>query len=134
MSERLRQAIATVVTVGLAAFVVLGVVTAPPRSLDRAQAIGERIRCPVCQGESIAESPAELATDMMALVNEKVEEGWSDRQIVALFTSSYGEGILLDPPWQGVNLVLWLLPFVALVVGAVVVLGRRRRDRGSIDV
>ena len=56
MSERLRRWGAGLVTVALAAVVVIGLITAPSSEADRAEAIGSRIKCPVCQGEAIADS------------------------------------------------------------------------------
>ena len=97
---------------------------------ERVRAIASRLRCPVCQNESVADSPSELAAQMRALIRTKLEEGESTETIVAYFISRYGEWILLDPPRQGLGWVLWTAPAVILVVGlAAAVRFIRRRVR-----
>jgi cytochrome c-type biogenesis protein CcmH len=126
MSERARKIMAGLITVGLAAIVVVGVAIGDSTPQDRVRAIGSSIKCPVCQGEAIADSPSETATAMMEVVAEKVDEGLSDDQIFEYFRVRYGDGILLDPPFRGRTLLLWLLPFVAVGVGVFMILGRRQ--------
>ena len=97
---------------------------------EQVRAIASRLRCPVCQNESVADSPSELAAQMRALIRTKLEEGESTETIVAYFISRYGEWILLDPPRQGLGWVLWSAPAVILVVGlAAAVRFIRRRVR-----
>ena len=93
----------------------------------RTSAIAATLRCPVCQGESIQDSPASLAREMRAVVKDKLRAGESPEQIKAYFVARYGEWILLEPTTKGLNLALYALP-VALVVGGltlVVILVRR---------
>ncbi len=96
---------------------------------DRARALEATIRCPVCQGLSIADSPALLAQQMRSLVREQLEAGRTDAQILDQFVSRYGRWILLTPASQGPDLILWLLPGALVGGGAVllVAIGRRRR-------
>ena len=126
MSERLRGILAGVITLALAGIVVAGMVIGEDSHEDRVQSLGVRIMCPVCQGEAIGDSPSETARAMMEIVEERVAAGQSDSEITAYFVSRYGDGILLDPPFSGKTLALWLLPVVALVAGIVLILGRRR--------
>jgi cytochrome c-type biogenesis protein CcmH len=125
MSERLGNllAIAAIAVMG-AVLVVL--VTTNPSDVDRAQSIGRRIMCPVCQGESIANSPAAMARDMMDLVAEKVANGESDEAIVDDLLDSFSGAVLLDPPASGATLVLWLAPAAVLVIGIGVIVWWRR--------
>jgi cytochrome c-type biogenesis protein CcmH len=125
MPERVRRALAGVITLGLAAIVLVGVVMGDPTPQDRVQALGSRIKCPVCQGEAIADSPSETAAAMMDIVSEQVDDGQPDDEILEYFRARYGDGILLDPPFRGRTLVLWLLPFAAVGAGVVMILGRR---------
>lgn len=127
MSERVRRVLAAVVTLALAGIVVAGVAMGEESDGDRVRSLGSRIRCPVCQGEPIADSPSELARDMMAEVERQVAEGKTDQEIIDFFTASYGEGLLLDPPFAGRTLALWILPFVALGAGIALIVGRTRR-------
>lgn len=114
------------VTLTLAAFVVVGTVTADPPAEDRAREIGSLVRCPVCQGEAIADSPSPLAEDMMALVRSRIEQGWSDQQIIDELISSYSGAQLLDPPFNWDTAALWLIPAAVAAMGLGVALRRTR--------
>jgi len=96
---------------------------------DRARALEATIRCPVCQGLSIADSPALLAQQMRSLVREQLEAGRTDAQILDQFVSRYGRWILLTPASQGPDLILWLLPGALVGGGAVLLVAIRRRRR-----
>src|SRR4029450_12764072 len=90
--------------------------TAP--DLDaRGREISSELRCVVCQNLSVADSPSEMAQQMRAIVREQLEAGKSPEQIKEFFVSKYGEWVLLKPKTSGVSLLLWVLPYVALVLG-----------------
>jgi cytochrome c-type biogenesis protein CcmH/NrfF len=94
--------------------------------------IAAQLRCPVCQGLSVGDSPSELANEMRTLVREQLQQGKTSAEVLDYFAQRYGEWILLAPPKQGFNLVIWVLPFVLLPIGAAVVyLGARRWVRRS---
>lgn len=89
--------------------------------LERAYVrVAKQLRCPVCQQLSILDSPAELVVQMRAVVRERLEAGESEDEILAYFVSKYGQWVLLDPPKEGFNLVVWLTPLVLLLGGAAV--------------
>lgn len=94
---------------------------------DRTREIASELRCVVCQNLSVADSPSELAKEMRNLVREQVEQGKSREEILAYFLSRYGEFVLLAPTRRGFNLLVWGLPFVALVAGGVGVYVAARR-------
>ena len=96
---------------------------------DRAYAIASKLRCPVCTAESVADSNAEIAGEMRHLIQQQLDAGKNEAQIVSYFRQRYGDWILLDPPKTGVHLVVWLLPLLALLGGvtALVLLFRRWR-------
>ena len=96
----------------------------------RAQAIGRTIRCPVCQGLPITESPSELSQSMMRELREQVVAGRTSGQITDYFAARYGDTVLLDPPRRGMNLLLWLGPLAALLLGGWWLLGYLRRAGG----
>jgi cytochrome c-type biogenesis protein CcmH len=134
MDSRLRSLIGWTVTVALAAVVVVGLVLGDTRPEDRVADLGARIKCPVCQGEAIGDSPSETAQAMVDIVREKVDAGETDSQIVSYFTTRYGDGILLDPPFSGRTMLVWLLPVVAVGAGVWMILSRRRQPvSGSVD-
>ena len=82
----------------------------------RTAAVASTLRCPVCQGESIQDSPSELAQQMRAVVRDRLRSGESPEQVKAYFVSRYGEWILLEPKMSGLNVVLYAVP-VLLVIG-----------------
>jgi len=127
MSARSRQIIGWVVTVALAAVVVVGMIMGETREEDRVASLGAAIKCPVCQGEAIADSPSETAQAMLVVLEEKVGEGLTDEEIFAYFTDRYGDGIRLDPRFTPQTLLLWVLPVAAVGGGVWMILSRRRR-------
>lgn len=82
----------------------------------RVRAVAAELRCPVCQGESILDSPAELAQQMKAVVRDQLREGRTPDEIKAYFVGRYGEWILLRPAMKGLNIALYVFP-VLLVIG-----------------
>ena len=98
----------------------------PPREA-RVQALGKQLRCPMCQGLSIADSSSSAARAQMDKVRELVAAGKTDQEIRDYFTSRYGEWALLDPPAAGMNLLVWLLPLLLLVGGGVAIARTMRR-------
>lgn len=113
-------------TVAAAVVVVFLVITGEPTAADRAESLAERLRCPVCQSESVAGSTSQTARDMQALIEERLAAGASDDEVIDFFASRYGEWIILDAPASGRTLILWLLPAIVAVGGVVVIAGRRR--------
>lgn len=88
------------------------------RELDeRVKRVASRLRCPVCQGESIQDSPAELAMQMKLLVREQLWEGKSEDQVLDYFMGRYGQWIMLEPRAEGFNLIVYWLPVLFLVFG-----------------
>jgi len=84
----------------------------------RVQEMGKRLRCPMCQGLSIADSNSSAARAQMDKVRELVAAGRTDAEIRDFFVSRYGEWALLEPPATGMNLLVWLLPLALLAGGA----------------
>ena len=128
MSERLTSRLRLLVTLGLAAFIAIATITADPPAEDRAREIGSQVRCPVCEGESIANSPSPLAEDMMSLVRTRIDEGLSDDQIIDELIAAYSGSQLLDPPFSWETAALWLIPAIVLGVGMAASIGRTRTE------
>lgn len=97
---------------------------------DRVADISAELMCPVCEGQSVAESNSQLARDMRALVRKQLEEGKTREEIIGFFVSSYGETILAAPPPRGFATVLWVLPVLSVLIGAAVIL-RAVRSYGN---
>jgi len=84
----------------------------------RAHTIASELRCPVCQGLSVADSPSETAKAIFDDIRRRVDAGESDGAIRAHYVGSYGEWILLKPQTSGMGAVVWVLPVMALLLGA----------------
>lgn len=101
---------------------------------DRTREIATELRCVVCQNLSVADSPSEMAQQMRAIVREQVEAGKSAQEIKEFFVSKYGEWVLLKPKTTGISALLWILPYVALLlgVGAALLFLRRLSTRKKV--
>ena len=93
----------------------------------RVQKLGKQLRCPTCQGLSIADSPASMARAQLDKVRELVSAGKSDEEIRAYFVARYGEWILLSPKPAGFNWLVWLGPALLLILGFAVIIRQIRR-------
>src|SRR2546423_6148028 len=94
---------------------------------DQTRAIATELRCVVCQNLSVADSPSEMAQQMRAIVREQLQAGKSPDQIKDFFVSKYGEWVLLKPKTSGFSALLWILPYVVLIVGVITALWFVRR-------
>jgi cytochrome c-type biogenesis protein CcmH len=96
----------------------------------RIRQLEEKLRCLVCQNQTLADSNAELAGDLRKQVREQVAAGRTDQQIIDYLVQRYGDFVLYEPPFKATTALLWIGPF-ALLLGAgafLVVVLRRRRD------
>jgi cytochrome c-type biogenesis protein CcmH len=89
-----------------------------PEMDERVREVASELRCVVCQNLSVADSPSDLAKEMRNLVRELLQQGKTPEEIMAYFQSRYGDFVLLEPPKRGFNLLVWGLPFAALLAGA----------------
>ena len=98
-----------------------------PTAQDRVSSISRSVKCPVCSGESVAESNAPASQEIRRQIAEQVQQGQSDDQIRSFYAAKYGQAILLTPSASGVNALVWILPVVALAVGiaALIIVFRR---------
>jgi cytochrome c-type biogenesis protein CcmH len=100
---------------------------------QRARAISGELRCLVCQNQSIDDSDAPLARDLRILVRERLVAGDDDKAVVDFVVARYGDFVLLRPPFNAQTLLLWVAPFVILLIGAAFVWrrGRQRAEEGQ---
>ena len=94
----------------------------------RARDISKKIRCVICQNQSIDESNAPLARDLRILIRNKIKEGKKDEEIYKFLTDRYGEFILLKPPFNSKTLILWFLPFVFLILGIYIIFYHNKKS------
>lgn len=95
----------------------------------RARAISQKLRCVVCQNQSIDDSDAPLARDLRIIVRERLQAGETDAQAIQFLVERYGHYVLLKPPFEIATIALWGGPFVMLILGGGFVLLYMRRRR-----
>ncbi|MGC8968673.1 MAG: cytochrome c-type biogenesis protein [Thermus sp.] len=88
----------------------------PPDLSPEVFRIARELRCPVCQGESAAESNSGVAVEMRRIIAEMLKEGKTEEEIKAFFVERYGDWILYAPPRRGVTLWVWVLPVLGLIL------------------
>ena len=96
----------------------------------RFRALSEQLRCLVCQGQSIADSNADLAKDLKREVRRMILEGRSDTEIKDFMVARYGEFVLYKPPVKASTYLLWFGPF-ALLIGGLTTWGLLARRRSA---
>lgn len=101
---------------------------------ERTDALASGLRCPVCQGMSVEASTTDAAMAMKGRIQELVEQGYTDDQITDYFIARYGVWILLEPPKEGSNWMLYTIPGVIVVMGLVLVIAMQRgRDEPTAE-
>ena len=108
-----------------------------PEHEERYYALVDELRCLVCQNQTIAESNADLASDLRREVYRMVEDGRSPEQITGFMVARYGDFVLYRPPLRGGTVLLWSGPFLLAAVGlavlAVYLRRRRRTPAAALD-
>lgn len=105
-----------------------------PDKQERYTRLVHELRCLVCQNQTIADSNAELATDLRNKVGDMIEAGMTDAEIIEFLTSRYGDFVLYRPPVQGNTVLLWAGPFLLLGGGLVILMFTLRRRAASADL
>ena len=108
----------------------------PRTTAERARAVSETIKCPTCQGQSVADSSAPVARAVRTEVARRIEAGETDEQIRDYIAGIYGEEYLLTPPRDGVAGLIWFLPVAGMVlaVGGLALVFQRWRVPDDVDV
>ncbi len=107
-------------------------VSLTPEQQEMASEIEYLLRCPVCEGQAVAESNAEVAQQIKEKVREMIAEGKSKDEILGYYVDRYGDWIISKPPARGAGLVAWLLPVAVVVIGLGVLIGVFRRGKGTV--
>ena len=102
---------------------------ADPAREAQARKLMETLRCLVCQGQSIADSDADMAGDMRALVRQRIAAGDSPSEVRDWLIQRYGDYVTYDPPLSPVTAPLWLAPLILLLVGGLIAARSFKRKR-----
>ena len=117
-------------------------VTPAQESLDqRVHDVASQLKCLVCQGESVADSPSTISQQMRGVIRQQLQQGQSEQQIIQYFVSRYGSNILWSPPKQGFTMLAWIIPIAILLGGAILLVlvlrgwltGKRIAQRSGDD-
>ena len=96
--------------------------------------IYKNLRCIVCQGQSVAESNSDFAQTIKLVVQDQINEGKSNDEIYDFLISKYGEWIVYKPSFNKTNFLLWLLPYVILIFGLLIIfLILKKRKNSNIN-
>jgi len=104
-----------------------------PVAAARAVALSEKLRCLVCQNQTIADSNAELAQDLRRQIREQIAVGKSDKEIVDYMVARYGDFVLYQPPVKTTTLLLWAGPALLVAIGFIVLARTVRLRRAASD-
>ncbi len=99
----------------------------------RARNISKNVRCLVCQNQSIDESSAPLAQDLRIIIRTKIKEGWTNKEIYKFLTDRYGDFVLLKPPLKTNTIVLWIFPFVLLLLSLFLIYLHNKNSNKRLD-
>ena len=83
--------------------------------------ISKNLRCLICQGHSVYDSQSDFAISMKILIDNKIKEGKSEKQIYDYLKNQYGEWIVYDPEFNKKNLILWVFPLILFIFGGLLI-------------
>ena len=89
--------------------------------LKMIQDLFKNIRCLVCQGQSIADSNSEFAQTIKIVVRDQIKEGKNEKEIYDFLSNKFGEWIIYKPKFNYRNSILWLLPYLSLILGGILI-------------
>ena len=93
--------------------------------------IADKLQCPVCHGQSVAESNSQVAEGMKQTIGDLLEQGRSEGEIMEFFEARYGPGVLRNPPRTGIYSLVWWMPGVGILVGGGIIYSVLRRRRAA---
>jgi cytochrome c-type biogenesis protein CcmH len=105
-----------------------------PKQQESYETLTKELRCLVCQNQTIADSNAELASDLRRQVYEMLQQGKSEQEIIRFMTDRYGEFVLYKPAFAGKTSLLWIAPVLFLFMGLMMVFFVIRRKRAAVQV
>jgi cytochrome c-type biogenesis protein CcmH len=89
-----------------------------PVTADQVNRVAKQLYCPVCENIPLDVCPTQACIQWRATIREKLEQGWTDQQILDYFVTQYGERVLARPSTRGINILVWVIPPAVLVLGA----------------
>ncbi len=103
-----------------------------PITDDEVNALAEELYCPVCENVPLDVCPTKACAQWRDLIREKMELGWSEKQIKEFFAEQYGAQVLAVPPREGFNWLIYVLPPLVVIIGIVIVARTVGKPRKTI--
>lgn len=107
------------VLMGILLLVTPAVAQDTPVTDDEVNEVAKDLFCPVCENTPLDVCPTQACADWRELIRQQLSDGSTPEEVQAYFARQYGEGVLANPPKEGFNLILWLFPIAAVVLGGV---------------
>tara|TARA_B100000401_G_scaffold427723_1_gene359579 strand:- start:910 stop:1296 length:387 start_codon:yes stop_codon:yes gene_type:complete len=89
--------------------------------IDRIDTLSKSLRCLICQGQSVYDSQSDFALSVKELINNKIEDDYSDEDIYNYLKTKYGDWIMYDPQLNKNTILLWLLPLILFIFGGLLI-------------
>ncbi len=137
MTDRTKNAIFGAIGVLALVVIVAGLLpgdSTPPTDAERVDILAASIKCPFCNGESLKESQSSVAAEYRALIAQRVADGATDDEVIDEFAAKFGDSYILDTSTTSWSIALWIVPILAIAVGAGVVTWMYRSTRRRSEV
>lgn len=137
MTDRTKNAIFGAIGVLALVVIVAGLLpgdSTPPTDAERVDILAASIKCPFCNGESLKESQSSVAAEYRALIAQRVADGATDDEVIDEFAAKFGDSYILDTSTTNWSIALWIVPILAIAVGAGVVTWMYRSTRRRSEV
>jgi cytochrome c-type biogenesis protein CcmH len=124
MSDRAKNMIFGAVAALALVIIVVGLAgggSTPPTDAERVQTLASAIKCPFCNGESLAESQSSVAAEYRVIIAQRVADGATDDEVIEEFAENFGDSYILDTSTSRWSFALWIIPALAIAAGAAVV-------------
>lgn len=137
MSEKTKNIVFGAIGVFALVVIVVGLAqggSTAPTDAERLDTLASAIKCPFCNGESLAESQSSVAAEYRVIIAQRVADGATDEEVIEEFAANFGDSYILDTSTSRWSLVLWLAPILAIVTGATVVawMYRSGKERSKV--
>lgn len=120
MNSRITSKIGRILLLFMLLAVALPVLAQDDVTDDEVNEVAKDLFCPVCESTPLDVCPTQACADWRELIRTQLAAGQSKEEIHEYFARQYGDGVLADPPKRGFNLILWVLPVVALLIGGII--------------
>ena len=112
-------------------FILISRISNTDQTNNREYNLFSQIMCPICDGQTIAESQASIAEDMKKMIRDQIKDGKEDKEILKYFEERYGQEILSNPIPKGFNLTIWIAPILIIIISSTITIYSLRKNMGT---